>query len=362
MGRQMAQLSIDEYLQDALCEVRWHEDAIDASALMDLQSGRITRASILPRPRQDPPAQQSVITVADFVEHIFVPEHVAAKRLSGRAHYQAILRHVLTPEEVDRVFRVDVGKSQRTLKTVPNWPYLSTKRLCDVRPEDVQRLVSAALAHGYSTQTVKHIRNVVGAVFAHAQNTGCFTGNNPASRVGLPEMIRKKAHTLTLAQAKEVLGAMRYPEKEMTLISILTGMNVTEICGLQWKRVNVSEEWSVVDGEAVAPRTIAVRVRWHRGELDSVANKRRKRDLPIPEPLLPVLLGLRQREKFTGLDDFVLVSRTGTPLDEHNVGPRRLKRVGKDLELPWLSWQVLRRTHTTLAHELGMQLLGNRVV
>jgi hypothetical protein len=34
-----------------------------------------------------------------------------------------------------------------------------------------------------------------------------------------------------------------------------------------------------------------------------------------------------------------------------------LKPIGKELQMPWLSWQVIRRTHTTLAHELGMQFL-----
>ena len=39
---------------------------------------------------------------------------------------------------------------------------------------------------------------------------------------------------------KAVLERMRYPEKEMTLLAIVTGMNVAEICGLQWKHVNLS--------------------------------------------------------------------------------------------------------------------------
>ena len=37
------------------------------------------------------------MTMADFVEKLFVPEHVAIKGLAGRTHYRAILKHVLTP-------------------------------------------------------------------------------------------------------------------------------------------------------------------------------------------------------------------------------------------------------------------------
>jgi site-specific recombinase XerD len=147
------------------------------------------------------------MTVADFVQKVFVPEHVATKGLSGRTHYQAILKHVLRPEEVDRVFRVNTENSKTRLKALPDWPYLGSLRLRDVRPDHVQRLVFAALARGYSTQTIKHIRSVVSAVFSHAKKTQYCTGDNPASEVTLPESTRKEAHTLTLAQVREVIGS-----------------------------------------------------------------------------------------------------------------------------------------------------------
>ena len=297
------------------------------------------------------------MTIADFVESKFVPEHVARKKSSGRTHYQAILKHVLTPEEVDRVFQVDAEKSKTKLTAVANWPYLGNVRLCDVQPDDVQRLISAALARGYSTQTVTHIRNVVSAIFTHAKKQQWFTGDNPASLVTPPEMARKEAYALTLAQAKEVLGVMKYPEREMTLIAILTSMNVAEICGLQWKRVNLTEAWSDSDGEPIPPRTIAVRKQWYLGELANVEKKRRRTNLPIPGPLFPILQGLSRRAKFTGPDDFVLVSRVGTPINGNGIAARRLKPIGKHLQMPWLSWHVFRRTHTALAYELGMQFL-----
>jgi integrase len=306
-------------------------------------------------------ASPSTMTIADFVENRFVPEHIAMKGMSGRAHYQAILKHVLTPEEVERVFQVDAGKARTKLRAVPDWPYLDKVRLCDARPDDVQRLVSAAMARGYSTQTVKHIRNLVSAIFAHARKSHCFNRDNPASLVPLPEMSRREAHALTLSQAKQVLDVMQYPEKEITLTTILTSMNVAEICGLQWKCVNLTGEWTEVDGEAIPPGTIAVRKQWYRGELGDLELRSRNRNLLIPDLLRPILLGLSRRPQYTGPNDFVLVSEVGTPIHASNLRARRLKPIGKQLQMPWLSWQVFRRTHTTLAHQLGMQLLGDRV-
>jgi hypothetical protein len=46
------------------------------------------------------------MSLAEFVECRFAPEYVAVKRSAGRAHFQAILRHILTPEAVDRAFGV----------------------------------------------------------------------------------------------------------------------------------------------------------------------------------------------------------------------------------------------------------------
>ena len=41
--------------------------------------------------------QGSSMTVALFVESKFVPEHVQYKTPAGQTHYQAILKHVITP-------------------------------------------------------------------------------------------------------------------------------------------------------------------------------------------------------------------------------------------------------------------------
>lgn len=173
----------------------------------------------------------------------------------------------------------------------------------------------------------------------------------------MPGMVRKEAHALTFAQAKDLLTAMHYPEKELALFAMLIRMNVAEICGLQWKSVNLSGEWSTADGERIPPGTISVRKHFYRGELVSLPQRSRKRFLSIPEPLVPILRALSQRSKYTGSDDFVLVSAVGTPINEKDVAMRRLKPIGKKMQMPWLSWRVFSRTHSTLAYELGTRSL-----
>lgn len=307
-----------------------------------------------PQPKQ--PAPNGGMTIADFVEKAFVPEHVSIKGLAGRTHYRAILKHVLTPEEVQRVFNLETEKSRTRLKAIPDWPYLSQLELSDTRPEHIEGLMLAAQSRGYSIQTVTHIRNVVSAIFSHARKGNYYEGPNPASQVAVPGMSRKEAHMLSLAQLKAVLELMRYPEREMTLLAVVTGMNVAEICGLQWKHVNLT--FAEVDGtgEWIPPRTIAVRKQWYRGELNSVKIGR-TRNVGIPDLIVPVLTTLSQRLRYTRPEDFVLVSEAGTPVNETNIASRRLKSVGQELGMPWLSWHVFRRTRKDYLHRYGSRFV-----
>jgi integrase len=310
---------------------------------------------IVARARAEKAAQHSSMTLMEFVERKFVPEYVASKGYSGRMHYQSMLKHVLKPEEVDRVFRVEPRRPKVKLRALADWPYLGHIPLGEVRPEYVQLLTAAALARGYSRQTVVHIRNVVSTMFSYAQSVMYFDGENPASPIKLPKVNRQQAPSLSVADLGRLLGYMRYPEKEMTVLAILTGMTVAEICGLQWKRVNLSCSSAVnSDGETVPPKTILIREEWTRGQLGRVS-KRRLDCMSVPRPLDPILLRLSRNEKFTGPNDFVLTSRNGSPVNQTNVLTRRLKPVGLELKIAGLSWHTIRRMRKDLIVEFGNQ-------
>ena len=300
-------------------------------------------------------AQLAEMTVAQFVAARFLPDHVAIKTSPGKRHYQAILKHVLTPEEVELIFGVSTeGISRAKMQPKADWPYISEVRLREACPEHVQRLITAALNGGYSSQTIRHIRNVVGAIFSHALRTRHFTGDNPAALVVLPGMKRRESHALSLEQTLKVLELMQYPEREVTLFAILTSMNIAEICGLQWKFVNLTEHHLSREGQSIPPRSIMVRNQWYRGELCAVPPGRRK-SIPIPQLLFTVLHTL-SRTKSSGWNDFVLSTKSGRPINQINLAARRLKHIGRELEMPWISWQVLRRTRAVLAYEFGTQI------
>jgi hypothetical protein len=111
-----------------------------------------------------------------------------------------------------------------------------------------------------------------------------------------------------------------------------------------------------LNGESIPPRTIAVRKQWYRGELNSVKIGR-TRNVAIPDLILPYLAALSRRGKFADPEDFVLVSEAGTPVNETNIASRRLKSVGRDLEMPWLSWHVFRRTRKDYLQRFGSRFV-----
>jgi site-specific recombinase XerC len=297
----------------------------------------------------------SPMTLADFVKYRFIPEHVAVKHSAGKAHFYAILKHVITPEQVDRAFGIDCDTSRGKLKTIAEWPYLNNTRLCDVTSAQVQEIISTALQRGYSTQTVTHIRNVIRKIFSHGFEVHCFSGRNPASHVTLPRQVRRAGRVLTFDQLHCAIRNMRYPEREIALLGVLTEMSIAEICGLQWKYINLSDVRHLIDGEWVSPRTIAVRKQSYRSEFGSVLGTR-KRDISLPDLVHSILHNLKLKRMFTHSDSFVFSSRSGTPINQDNFATRRLKVIGKRIDMPWLSWNVFHRTNVQLTSQYRSQL------
>lgn len=294
------------------------------------------------------------IALRDFVRDKFVPGFVATKKAVVQTHFRAILKYVLSPELVAQAFALNVSAPRTQRRKNPGVTYLDSFLLTEITPDLIQRFMSTYLSLGYSAQTVTHIRNLLRTIFSYAASSGCYTGANPATLVTPPDIVRQEVNSLSLTQLLRTLQLMQYPEREISICVLLTGLNVTEICGLQWKYVNITVGGRPVDGEWLPPRTIAIRSQSYRGVVGQV-NSRRKRLIQVCALLNVLLLDLLRRQRFTKPEDFVLSSRSGTPINPDNIALRRLKRIGMALSMPWLSWKVFRQTRTNLVAQFGKQ-------
>jgi hypothetical protein len=237
------------------------------------------------------------------------------------------------------------------MTAVPDWPYLDALRLCDLTADHVRRLIHAADLAGYSSQTIKHIKNVVFAIVSHAQSEGCFHGPNPASLVKLPKIVHRNSQSLTFQETKAILELLSQPARTVAIFTITTGMAVKEVCDLQWKYVNIGKSDRYVEGEIIPALSLRAGAPWNTMALGDSRSARKNRILEIKEPLLSALHDLswpnpqctaNQRFVISNEKETVPVSRSCTS---------ELKSVGRALGIPWLNWQVLRRFRTSIIGE-----------
>jgi integrase len=172
----------------------------------------------------------------------------------------------------------------------------------------------------------------------------------------MPEMQRKETHALSFSLGNDLLSRFPSPVREMALLSMTGSLNVAEMLGLSWKRVNLTDETSVVGGEVLQPNSLVVRENYYRGKFGTVKAKSRRRTIPLSTMVVKALVTLRGRSQFSGPDDLIFVSRKGTPLNENNLLRRVIKPIARELGMPWLSWHVFRHTHSTLGEQIGMAL------
>lgn len=299
-------------------------------AISKRQAQRIAWENILAKLDEASLRPQSLCTVSEFVLTRFEPD-VVLRCKETSAHYPNMLRkHVI--------------------------PALGSYRLRDVRLADVQKLLAAKLAAGYSVQTCIHIRNTITSIFKHAKRHGHFAGDLPTAGVQLPAMNRREKKVLTAEQVRLIQASLASPYRELVFLLAITGVRIGEACGLRWKRINFADEFVVIEGEALPPRTIAIVEAYVRGTWTTPKKQASTRFLPLPDPLARELLKLRQTSQWPAPSHPVFASRNGTPLCQHNVARRHLKPVGKEIGVPWVSWHSFRHTQSTMADHAGLTL------
>lgn len=296
------------------------------------------------------------ISLVDFVAVKFLPEYIEKKGRAGRRHYQAMLKHILRPDTVDRIFKSGASR----LKAIPGWPYLDEVKLCHVREHHIRDITRTAEGLEYSTQTIRHIRNVLSVIISHAQREHLYPDENPVLHVETPPMLRKRAQHLTITQAKAMLSMMQYPEREIALLAITTGMTIQEICGLQWKHINLAPTAAKCDDRTIPPSSILVTQHWYPEGLFSL-HSNRIRTVDIPRPLFLTLTRLKQETTTPiGSDSFLLEVRSGEPVRPTCLR-KSLRSIGREIAMPTLSWRHINRAHSAMLSELRIQLSAELV-
>lgn len=221
----------------------------------------------------------------------------------------------------------------------------------DLTPADVQDLIQLTLQRGYSTTVARGIRRFVQTLYHYAEHAG-MPVRAPGRSIDAPAFEpTHELHALTQQQLRALLGRLRQPYRSMVLTAALTGMNVAELCGLRWGRVNLTDAPTTSDGQSLPPHSLLVCEQHTTAGYHSVKTRRRRRVIPLA---LAVVAALRLLERGAAADEPVFLSRAGTPILAHNALQNVLKPAGRALGMPWLCWHDLRRTFATLTDQAGL--------
>jgi integrase len=231
-------------------------------------------------------------------------------------------------------------------------PALGDLRLGDVSGADIARMLRALRARRLSESTLRHSLTVLGALYRLARARKLVTrsplddldpGERPRSRpvrrrrldeAGLDALVRHASETYRVGVA----------------LLAYTGMRVSEACGLRWADVDLVDSELQVNGQLTrARRDRPAKVAARKADAEAYEAL----IFPALERLLVERLDSESRAGRGRDDDFVLATRSGLPVSQHNLAGA-VERAAKAAGLGHVTPQTLRRSFASLAARRGV--------
>lgn len=212
------------------------------------------------------------------------------------------------------------------------------RELSAFRRDELQDLLDQK--SGLSFSVVDHLRWDLNQIFEMAVAEGQVP-KNPARLLFTPkEAKRPMRKVMTIEEVQLCLGILRFRERMIAKLAILTGMRPGEIFGLKWGRVKEHH--------------VKVEERVYRGLVDTPKTTQSLRKAALSAVLSSEMEIWRASVSDTRADAWVFPSERRTPLSKDNVWRRYMHPKLETAGLGWVNFQVMRRTHATLMKQLGV--------
>jgi integrase len=180
------------------------------------------------------------------------------------------------------------------------------------------------------------------AIFGEAADQD-FLAKDPARSVRIPAHLRETDKTtLTWDQLRAALSKLGLRDRILLELDMSNALRPGELFGLRWKCFD-----PVVPSITIMETTYKGKIRpWGktRGSLTTA---------PIATELAAELVEWKKLSKDPSPQAFIFPNRVGGFLDSSNFRNRVLHKLAEKLELPKLTFQVIRRTIATLAQKKG---------
>ena len=207
--------------------------------------------------------------------------------------------------------------------------------------DELQHFLDQKAEMGLSFSVVDHLRWDLNQIFKLAVSEGHLQ-RNPAELLFTPrEAHRPPKPRMSLEQVKLLFSILGLRERLIATLAIIGGLRPGEIFALQWKHVQ--------------DHHINIQQRIYRGEVDTPKTRHSVRKAAVPEGLQSEITMWRSISISTEPDAWVFPSETlNTPVSKDNCWRRHIQPKLEKVGLEWANFQVMRRTHSSLMRELGV--------
>jgi integrase len=267
----------------------------------------------------------SATKLNDYVESVYKPVTLPTLAKTTRDRYVSVYKNYLQPAFGELCLR-------------------------DITQLTVQRYISGMADSKLSQESKDKVRDVLSSILGSAVSYGLLV-KNPAEgvRLPVPKSGRPNKPYLTQQQFSVLVDLIAEPYATMLFTAAVTGLRPSEVIAL--RRRNVHGDSITIDqrfcrGDWGAPKSAAsnATVPVNRAVIDRI---RRLDGLTAD-----VRAGNAVRRipvvRSKGPDDLVFQSpQTGGPMQDNNILVRHLKPAARKLGMPWVNWQVLRRSFAT---------------
>ena len=198
------------------------------------------------------------------------------------------------------------------------------------------------LAATRSKDRVLQMRAYARDIFAEAVDQD-FLAKDPARKLKVPAQLRETDTTsLTWDQLRSALNALAPRDRILLELDMTNALRPSELFALKWK---------CFDSEASAMSVIET---VYKGSIRPWGKtKKSLAVIHIPETLAADLEVWRSECPDASPEAFIFANQAGNFIDTDNYRKRVLHKLARDLELPKLTFQVIRRTIATLAQKKG---------
>lgn len=219
---------------------------------------------------------------------------------------------------------------------------LGARRLESLTLADLQGFLQARADAGLSKSTVAMLKFDLRAIFRMAAAEGVIS-KNPTPALYTPRVSKERStRTMTQDQVLEAISALPQREALILHLACLVGMRPGEILALQRRHVGAGCEW------------VMVRQRVYEGLIDDPKTQRSKRRVSLAAETRRLLRDWLQVGVEGHPDAFVFASGLGTPLRANRLLSKIIQPALAPIGLDWFTFQVARRTHASLGHDIGI--------